>query len=166
MFFYFSLTLSSLNHLSLSKTTREYANFHKDQPYERAVYEVQVCNETPRWTNEEYLGASASSSCPFPLSLMFPFCFFFIRGCVFLFFSFSSYSDNVSLVFLIEVCPTVTLEELNAFVPKLFESMYIVALCIGNSTVEEAKVISFLLSHLLFSISFPFSCLDDNLSPR
>eukprot|EP01128_Nolandella_sp_AFSM9_P011831 TRINITY_DN8746_c0_g1_i1.p1 TRINITY_DN8746_c0_g1~~TRINITY_DN8746_c0_g1_i1.p1 ORF type:complete len:959 (+),score=215.62 TRINITY_DN8746_c0_g1_i1:78-2954(+) len=35
--------------------SRGYRNFYKDQPYERALYEVSLCMENLRWTIEEYI---------------------------------------------------------------------------------------------------------------
>eukprot|EP01121_Diplochlamys_sp_Union-15-3_P012400 TRINITY_DN3708_c0_g1_i4.p1 TRINITY_DN3708_c0_g1~~TRINITY_DN3708_c0_g1_i4.p1 ORF type:complete len:951 (+),score=168.25 TRINITY_DN3708_c0_g1_i4:43-2895(+) len=37
--------------------TREYKNFQLEQPYSRALYNINLCTESFRWTNEEYIEA-------------------------------------------------------------------------------------------------------------
>jgi len=63
-------------------------------------------------------------------------------------------------MFSLAVCPTITLEELSDFIPKLFSDLFIVASSFGNLSFEEAKVFLCLfflhLLHLLLLL--PFLC--------
>lgn len=39
----------------LEAAEREYANFHMDQPYQHAMYNVTICTQNKRWHNDDYI---------------------------------------------------------------------------------------------------------------
>jgi insulysin len=54
--------------LFVAKLQREYKNFQFEQPYQRALYNVNLVVEHVRWTIEEYLSAI---SCMFSIYILF-----------------------------------------------------------------------------------------------
>jgi len=73
-------------------TKRGYHDFWKDQPYQRAIYQLNLCLEDPRWTNEEFL----------------------------------------------EVCPNITLPELQEWISAFLSELYYEILVYGNASKEDA----------------------------
>jgi len=73
-------------------TKRGYHDFWKDQPYQRAIYQLNLTLEEPRWSNEQFL----------------------------------------------EVCQSITIEDVQEYINQFLSELYYEVLVIGNVIEEDA----------------------------
>jgi len=83
--------------------TREYKNFQMEQPFTRALYNINLCIENLRWSNEEY----------------------------------------------IEAIEEITAEQLQEFIPRLLEGLFIESLMHGNISHEDVITMMHMIETIL-----------------